>query len=91
MNAGLLASVIESVGGYYACARLSGAPPPPRHAISRGIAMEGIGCLLTGAFGTGDGTTSYSENIGAIAISKVNEILICCYFSFLHFSLSFLS
>lgn len=72
MLAGVLASIIESVGDYYACARLSGAPPPPRHAICRGIGIEGIGCLLTGALGTGNGTTSYSENIGAIGITKVN-------------------
>ena len=72
MLAGVLASIIESVGDYYACARLSGAPPPPKHAINRGIAWEGIGCLLAGAFGTGNGTTSYSENIGAIGITKVN-------------------
>jgi len=71
MLAGVLASIIESVGDYYACARISGAPPPPRYAISRGIGMEGIACLLTGAFGTGNGTTSYSENIGAIGITKV--------------------
>ena len=71
MLAGVLASMIESVGDYYACARLSGAPPPPRHAINRGIGMEGIGCLLAGAWGSGNGTTSYSENIGAIGITKV--------------------
>ena len=74
MFAGVLASIIESVGDYYACARLSGAPPPPKHAINRGIGMEGIGCLLAGAFGSGNGTTSYSENIGAIGITKVNNL-----------------
>lgn len=71
--AGVLASVIESVGDYYACARLAGAPPPPKHAINRGIGIEGIGCLLAGAFGSGNGTTSYSENIGAIGITKVGS------------------
>ncbi|XP_058958308.2 solute carrier family 23 member 2-like [Pocillopora verrucosa] len=74
MLAGVFASIIESVGDYYACARLSGAPPPPKHAINRGIGMEGIGCLLTGAFGSGNGTTSYSENIGAIGITKVGSL-----------------
>ena len=74
MFAGVLASIIESVGDYYACARLSGAPPPPKHAINRGIGMEGIGCLLAGAFGSGNGTTSYSENIGAIGITKVDNL-----------------
>ena len=72
MLAGVLASIIESVGDYYACARLAGAPPPPKHAVNRGIGMEGMGCLLAGAFGTGNGTTSYSENVGAIGITKVN-------------------
>lgn len=71
MLAGVLASMIESIGDYYACARLSGAPAPPKHAINRGIGMEGIGCLLAGAWGSGNGTTSYSENIGAIGITKV--------------------
>lgn len=63
--------MIESVGDYHACARLSGAPPPPRHAINRGIGIEGLGCLLAGAWGTGNGTTSYSENVGALGITKV--------------------
>ena len=39
-----------------------------------GIGMEGLGCILAGAWGTGSGTTSYSENIGAIGITKVNEV-----------------
>ena len=39
MVAGVLASMIESVGDYYACARLAGAPPPPIHAVNRGKAM----------------------------------------------------
>lgn len=71
MLAGVIASMIESIGDYYACARLSGAPPPPAHAVNRGIAMEGLGCLLAGLWGTGNGTTSYSENIGAIGLTKV--------------------
>jgi len=73
MLAGVLASAIESVGDYYACARLSGAPPPPVHAINRGIGMEGLGCILAGLWGTGNGTTSYSENIGAIGVTKVGS------------------
>ncbi|PVD30288.1 hypothetical protein C0Q70_09552 [Pomacea canaliculata] len=71
MLAGVLSSMIESVGDYYACARLSSAPPPPPHAINRGIGVEGIACVLAGAFGSGNGTTSFSENIAAIGITKV--------------------
>ncbi|XP_042247165.1 solute carrier family 23 member 1-like [Thunnus maccoyii] len=71
--AGIICSMAESVGDYYACARLSGAPPPPKHAINRGIGIEGIGCVLAGAFGTGNGTTSYSENVAALGITKVGS------------------
>lgn len=71
MTAGVLASTMESIGDYYACARLCGAPPPPTHAINRGIAVEGIGCILAALWGTGNGTTSYSQNIAALGITKV--------------------
>ncbi len=71
MLAGYLASVVESVGDYYACARLAGAPNPTAKTINRGITFEGIGCLIAGVIGTGNGTTSYSENIGAIGLTRV--------------------
>ncbi|MDX1579485.1 MAG: solute carrier family 23 protein, partial [Gemmatimonadota bacterium] len=73
MLAGYIASMVESIGDYYACARLSGAPPPGPKTINRGIGMEGVGCLIAGVFGTGNGTTSYSENIGAIALTRVGS------------------
>ncbi len=73
MLAGYLASIVESVGDYYACARLAGAPPPSAKVVSRGIGMEGVGCLIAGIFGTGNGTTSYSENIGAIGLTRVGS------------------
>lgn len=46
MLSGVIAGTIESIGDYYACARISGATPPPVHAINRGILIEGIGCVL---------------------------------------------
>ncbi|XP_071811643.1 solute carrier family 23 member 1-like isoform X1 [Apostichopus japonicus] len=73
MIAGVLASMVESIGDYFACARVSGAPPPPNHAVNRGIGVEGIGCILAGFWGTGLGTTSYSQNIGVINITKVGS------------------
>ena len=36
MCAAVAASIVESIGDYYACARVAGAPPPPKHAINRG-------------------------------------------------------
>ena len=71
MIAGYLASIVESIGDYYACARLAGAPVPDEKSINRGITFEGLGCLIAGIIGTGNGTTSYSENIGAIGLTRV--------------------
>lgn len=76
MLAGVIAGVVESIGDYYACARLSGAPPPPAQAINRGIGIEGVACFLAGAIGTGNATTSFSENIGAIGITRVRDIML---------------
>jgi nucleobase transporter 1/2 len=73
MLAGYIASMVESVGDYYACARLSGAPVPDKKTVNRGITFEGIGCFIAGIFGTGNGTTSYSENIGAIGLTRVGS------------------
>ena len=51
MIAGVLASMVESVGDYYAAARLSGAPPPPVHAINRGTSIIKLtDCLFLVSF-----------------------------------------
>ncbi|KAK1167286.1 solute carrier family 23 member 1-like [Acipenser oxyrinchus oxyrinchus] len=81
--AGVISSMIESVGDYHACACLSGAPPPPKHAINRGVGIEGIGCLMAGAWGTGNGTTSYSENVGVLGITKVGSRMVIVTSGFL--------
>ncbi|PVD29984.1 hypothetical protein C0Q70_09245 [Pomacea canaliculata] len=64
-------SIVESVGDYYACARVSETPPPPPHAVNRGIAIEGVSSILSGMMGASHGTTSYSGNIAAISITRV--------------------
>ncbi|MGI9454919.1 MAG: uracil-xanthine permease family protein, partial [Aeoliella sp.] len=70
--AGYLASMIESFGDYHACSQMAGAGDPSPKQISRGIGCEGIGCFLTGVFG-GFSSTSYSENIGLIGLTKVGS------------------
>ncbi|VEN74001.1 conserved membrane hypothetical protein [Candidatus Desulfarcum epimagneticum] len=79
MLAGYLASMIESIGDYYACARISEAPVPTSRMISRGLGAEGLGCLIAGIFQTCNGTTSYSENIGSIGLTRVasRRVVIC--------------
>lgn len=37
----------------------------------RGIFIEGLSCVLDGVFGTGNGSTSSSPNIGVLGITKV--------------------
>jgi nucleobase transporter 1/2 len=71
MIAGYIASMIESIGDYYSCARISEAPVPTEKMISRGLGAEGVGCLIASLFQTCNGTTSYSENIGAIGLTRV--------------------
>ncbi|XP_036702550.1 solute carrier family 23 member 1 isoform X3 [Balaenoptera musculus] len=74
MFSATLAGIIESIGDYYACARLAGAPPPPVHAINRGIFTEGICCIIAGLLGTGNGSTSSSPNIGVLGITKPHPL-----------------
>ncbi|ESO98413.1 hypothetical protein LOTGIDRAFT_114480 [Lottia gigantea] len=70
-SAATISSLIESVGDYFAAAKSCQVPAPPDHAITRGILIEGIGSILSGAVGVGHATTSYSGNIAAITLSKV--------------------
>ncbi|KAJ8047245.1 Solute carrier family 23 member 2 [Holothuria leucospilota] len=71
MFAAIVCGIIESVGDYYACAMISGVPPPPVHAINRGVGIEGLGCLAAGFWGSGAGYTSYSNNIAAVGLTKI--------------------
>lgn len=71
MLAGYLGSMVESIGDYYSAARISEAPVPTEKMISRGLGAEGLGCLIASLFQTCNGTTSYSENIGAIGLTRV--------------------
>lgn len=70
--AGYLASMIESFGDYHACSHMAGGGDPTPEQISRGIGCEGIGCALTGIFG-GFSSTSYSENVGLVGLTKVGS------------------
>lgn len=70
--AGFLASMIESFGDYHACSYMAGGGDPTPKQISRGIGCEGLGCLFTGLFG-GFSSTSYSENIGLVGLTRVGS------------------
>ncbi|XP_069697558.1 solute carrier family 23 member 2-like isoform X2 [Periplaneta americana] len=73
MLAGVLACTVESISYYPTTARMCGAPPPPVHAINRGIATEGLGTILAGLWGSGNGTNTFGENVGAIGVTKIGS------------------
>lgn len=66
-------SILDSIGDYYACAKTCNAPPPPSHALNRGIAVEGICTFFSGVVGCGHATSTYGGNVGAIGITKVGS------------------
>ncbi|XP_071091091.1 solute carrier family 23 member 2-like [Haliotis cracherodii] len=66
-------SIIDSIGDYSACARTAYLPPPPAHAVNRGISVEGAMVILAGGLGIGHGTSSYGYNISMIGLTKVSS------------------
>ena len=70
--AGYLASMVESFGDYHACSHMAGGGDPTPKQISRGIGFEGVSCAITGCLG-GFSSTSYSENIGLIGLTRVGS------------------
>ncbi|MCD6373554.1 MAG: purine/pyrimidine permease [Thermococcus sp.] len=64
-----MVSIIESVGDYHAIAAVTGSEISGER-IARGIGSEGLACSIAGLLGA-CGTTSYSENIGVVALTKV--------------------
>ncbi|KAL1374557.1 hypothetical protein pipiens_018017 [Culex pipiens pipiens] len=73
MLAGVLACTVESISYYPTVSQMCGAPPPPLHAINRGIGTEGLGTVLAGLWGSGNGTNTFGENVGAIGVTKVGS------------------
>ena len=67
-------SILDSLGDYFACARTCNVPPPPNHAVNRGILIEGLCSFLSGTIGCGHATTTYGDNIGAISVTKVIQL-----------------
>ncbi|KAJ6637191.1 Solute carrier family 23 member 2 [Pseudolycoriella hygida] len=73
MLAGVLACTVESISYYPVTAQMCNAPPPPLHAINRGIGTEGLGTVLAGLWGSGNGTNTFGENVGAIGVTKIGS------------------
>ncbi|XP_065202699.1 solute carrier family 23 member 1-like [Planococcus citri] len=73
MMAGVLACTVESLGYYPTVAKMSGGPPPPVHVINRGIGTEGLGTILAGIWGSGNGANTFGENVGTIGVTRIGS------------------
>ena len=73
MLSATISSIIDSIGDYYATARVCRVATPPKHAMNRGIAAEGLGSIICGLLGAAHATSSLSGPIGIIPLTGVNK------------------
>ncbi|EEF28424.1 purine permease, putative [Ricinus communis] len=66
-----LVASVDSVGTYHSTSLLVNSKPPTPGIVSRGIAMEGFCSVLAGLWGSGTGSTTLTENVHTINITKV--------------------
>ncbi|KAI4328302.1 hypothetical protein L6164_020665 [Bauhinia variegata] len=73
MMAASFVALVESTGAFIAVSRYAGATPLPPSILSRGVGWQGVGILLSGIFGTGNGSSVSVENAGLLAITRVGS------------------
>ncbi|KAK6936166.1 Nucleobase cation symporter 2 family [Dillenia turbinata] len=66
-------SSVDSVGSYHASSLLVASRPPTPGVLSRGIGLEGVSSVLAGLWGTGTGSTTLTENVHTIAVTKMGS------------------
>lgn len=64
---------VDSVGSYHASSLLVASRPPTPGVLSRGIGMEGLCSILAGLWGTGTGSSTLTENVHTIAVTKMGS------------------
>ncbi|KAK9060266.1 hypothetical protein SSX86_020970 [Deinandra increscens subsp. villosa] len=73
MMAASFVALVESTGAFIAVARYASATPMPASVLSRGIGWQGVGVLLSGIFGTGNGSSVSVENAGLLGLTRVGS------------------
>nr|XP_012301315.1 solute carrier family 23 member 3 isoform X2 [Aotus nancymaae] len=68
-----LAASTSSLGCYALCGQLLHLPPPPPHACSRGLTLEGLGSVLAGLLGSPMGTASSFPNVGKVGLIQAGS------------------
>lgn len=66
-----LVASVDSVGTYHSSSLRINLRPPTPGVVSRGIALEGFCSILAGLWGSGTGSTTLTENVHTIDITKV--------------------
>lgn len=66
-----LVASVDSIGTYHSASLRANLKPPTPGVVSRGIALEGFCSLLAGLLGSGSGSTTLTENVHTIDITKV--------------------
>ncbi|KAL8224592.1 hypothetical protein R6Q57_020067 [Mikania cordata] len=73
MMAASFVALVESTGAFIAVARYASATPMPSSVLSRGIGWQGVGILISGIFGTGNGSSVSVENAGLLGLTRVGS------------------
>ncbi|XP_051192631.1 nucleobase-ascorbate transporter 6 [Lolium perenne] len=73
MMAASFVALVESTGTFIAVSRFASATPLPPSVLSRGVGWQGVGILLDGLFGTGNGSSVSIENAGLLALTRVGS------------------
>ncbi|XP_020585817.1 nucleobase-ascorbate transporter 12 [Phalaenopsis equestris] len=66
-------AAVDSVGSYHASSLLVASKPPTAGVLSRGIGLEGVSSILAGLWGTGVGSSTLTENVHTIAVTKMGS------------------
>jgi len=64
---------VDSVGSYHASSLFVATRPPTSGVVSRGIGVEGVSTVLAGLWGTGVGSSTITENVHTIAVTKMGS------------------
>ncbi|XP_078439516.1 nucleobase-ascorbate transporter 6-like [Wolffia australiana] len=73
MMVSALVALVESTGVFIAISRYASATMLPPSVLSRGIGWLGIGTLVDGLFGTGNGSSVSVENAGLLGLTRIGS------------------
>ncbi|OMO78444.1 Xanthine/uracil/vitamin C permease [Corchorus olitorius] len=66
-------ALVESTGAFISVSRYASATPMPPSILSRGVGWQGVAILISGLFGTANGSSVSVENAGLLALTRVGS------------------